>query len=244
MRQILLFPDPSPLVERLGLEFFRNLPEGPGVYLMKGPADALLYVGKARNLRRRLGSYRVANPDRMPRRHLRLLRAVARIEIQECADERSALERETHLLRTLKPRFNRAGTWPGTPKFLVWRATETGLHLSVTETPEDGWKQHGPAGAGAWHLRAALLRLLWLALCKSPGFSAMPAGWFRGHCGDIATLRVFDGDAALLRMDELFSGGVEPFTVWVLQNAPVDLSPFEKTVLDTDLELLANHLAI
>jgi len=95
--QQLLFPDPQPLVERLGRDFFRQLPATPGVYLMRDARDAILYVGKAKNLRKRLGAYRVANPDRMPRRHLRLVRAVARIELQECADELSALAREAEL---------------------------------------------------------------------------------------------------------------------------------------------------
>src|SRR3974390_295198 len=111
MTQLLLFPDPRPLVDRLGRDFFRVAPQSPGVYLMRDAADAVLYVGKARNLRKRLGSYRTANPDRMPRRHLRMLRAVARIELQACADEASAIARESLLLRTLKPKFNRAGVW-------------------------------------------------------------------------------------------------------------------------------------
>jgi predicted GIY-YIG superfamily endonuclease len=128
MKQLLLFPDPRPLVERLGAGFFRQLPETPGVYLMKGAADAPLYVGKAKNLRVRLRSYRVANPDRMPRRHLRLLRAVERIDIEELPDERAALEREAHLLRTLRPRFNRAGTW----------------------FPPEGWGKPKPVRAGEW----------------------------------------------------------------------------------------------
>src|ERR1700679_2820407 len=110
-KQTLLFLDPRPLVERLGRDFFRQLPERPGVYLMRDAQDAVLYVGKAKNLRKRLGSYRVANPDRLARRHLRLLRAVERIELQECPDETSALAREAKLLRALKPKFNRAGTW-------------------------------------------------------------------------------------------------------------------------------------
>src|SRR5690242_6610552 len=108
-QQLLLLPDPQPLVERLGREFFRSLPDGPGVYLMRDATDAVLYVGKAKNLRKRLCSYRVANPDRMPRRHLRLLRAVARIELRPTLDEASALSCEAVLLRALKPRFNRAG---------------------------------------------------------------------------------------------------------------------------------------
>src|SRR5215472_15766281 len=106
MKQMLLFPDPRPLIERLGAEFFRSAPTSPGVYLMRDVRDTVLYVGKAKNLRKRLGSYRVANPDRMPRRHLRMLRAIARIDLEECKDERSALARESELLLKLRPRFN------------------------------------------------------------------------------------------------------------------------------------------
>jgi excinuclease ABC subunit C len=81
----------------------REFPLTPGVYLMKDREGKVLYVGKAKNLRRRLGSYRVANPDRMPPRHLRMLQAVARIELEPCSDERTALARESELLRALKP---------------------------------------------------------------------------------------------------------------------------------------------
>src|SRR3989440_9809768 len=134
MTQLLLIPDPRPLVERLGCEFFRQAPESAGVYLMRDAADTVLYVGKARNLRKRLASYRVANPDRLRRRHLRLLRAVARIELQECASEDAALAREAELLRGLKPRFNRAGTWSSPRRFLTWIATNSGLKLAIRES--------------------------------------------------------------------------------------------------------------
>src|SRR6185369_6098964 len=90
MPQMLLFPDPRPLVERLGANFSRQAPESAGVYLMRDHLDNVLYVGKARNLKKRLASYRVANPDRLRRRHLRLLHSVARIELRECPSEVSA----------------------------------------------------------------------------------------------------------------------------------------------------------
>src|SRR5437016_8126986 len=127
MKQLLLFPDPSPLVERFGSDFFRQAPEAPGVYLMRDAADAVLYVGKAKNLRKRLGSYRVANPERMPRRHLRMLRLVRRIELQHCESETAALSRESELLLSLRPRFNRAGTWKGPSRFLAGRVQSGGL---------------------------------------------------------------------------------------------------------------------
>jgi excinuclease UvrABC nuclease subunit len=111
--QLWLFPPPRPLVERLGEEFFRQLPPRPGVYLMCAADAGVLYVGRAKNLRHRLGSYRVANPERLPRRTIRLLYRVTRIEIDECANEAAAREREEALICVLAPRFNRAGkVWP------------------------------------------------------------------------------------------------------------------------------------
>jgi excinuclease ABC subunit C len=101
------------LVEKLGEQFFRELPTGPGVYFFCGPAEGVLYVGKAKNLRRRLAAYRVANSDRMPRRIIRLLGQVTRIEWDLCPTEQAALARERTMIAVLAPRFNRAGkVWP------------------------------------------------------------------------------------------------------------------------------------
>lgn len=111
--QLWLFPPPRPLVERLGREFFRNLPAQPGVYLMCGAEGGVLYVGRAKNLRKRLTSYRVANAERMSRRMIRLLHCVRRIEFDVCADEHAAQRREEMLICVLQPQFNRAGkVWP------------------------------------------------------------------------------------------------------------------------------------
>jgi hypothetical protein len=111
--QLWLFDPPKPLVERLGEDFFRALPSGPGVYLMCGASEGVLYVGRARNLRKRLASYRVANPERLPRRIIRLLHRVTRIEWDECRTEAAARHREELLICVLSPRFNAAGkVWP------------------------------------------------------------------------------------------------------------------------------------
>src|SRR5262245_37169277 len=164
MAQLLLIPDARPLEQRLGQRFFRKAPRRSGVYLMKDAADNVVYVGKAKDLRQRLNNYRVANPDRMPRHHLRMVREVKRIELQFCRNETSALVREARLLRSLKPKFNRAGVWPGKARFLVWRMRETLLEMPVVETPEPGWRRFGPLSRDADHLRRALARLLWLAV--------------------------------------------------------------------------------
>ena len=107
--QLWLFDPPKPLVERFGEEFFTALPTGPGVYFFCGAAEGVLYVGKARNLRKRLGSYRVANPERLPRRIIRMLHQVRRIEWDECPTEEAARRREELLICVLAPKFNAAG---------------------------------------------------------------------------------------------------------------------------------------
>jgi hypothetical protein len=111
--QLWLFEPPKPLVERFGKDFFRSVPPRPGVYLMCGAREGVLYVGKARNLRKRLSAYRVANPERLSRRMIRLLHQTRRIEWDECRDEAAALYREELLICVLAPKFNSVGkVWP------------------------------------------------------------------------------------------------------------------------------------
>lgn len=126
-----LFAPARPLVERLGRGFFRKVPARPGVYSMRDARGEVVYVGKAKNLRQRLRSYRVANPERVSRRHLRLMREVVRIDFDLCPTESAALAREAKLLRRLKPRFNRAGVWPGKVRFLAWRFAEAAAQFSL-----------------------------------------------------------------------------------------------------------------
>ncbi len=241
---MLLLADPRPLVERLGPEFFRQAPERPGVYLMRDAADTVLYVGKAKNLRKRLATYRVANPDRLRRRHLRLLRAVMRIELQECPDEASALAREAKLLLELRPRFNRVGTWPSPRRFVAWRVTEDGLELAVMPEADADWRSYGPMGAGAFHLRAALLRLCWCAIHPQRGLAGMPAGWFKGRSPQTAVIPPCETTPtrfheASKQLESLFAGNIQDFSAWVGQRTALQNHPFEVAVREADLETLS-----
>ncbi|HVM49559.1 MAG TPA: GIY-YIG nuclease family protein [Candidatus Acidoferrum sp.] len=243
MSQLLLFPDPRPLVERLGAAFFRQAPEGAGVYLMRDATDRVLYVGKAKSIRRRLAAYRVANPDRLPHRHLRLLQNVARIELHECPDESAALGKETELLRELQPPFNRAGTWPGPRRFVAWRGTADHLELAVSTVVEPGWAFYGPMGAGALHVRALLARLCWRALHPDRGLAGMPEGWSSGRLGDVTAIPGQHVPAPQMqelptRLAAVFDGDAEPLAAWVLTRTAAQTHPFEIANLGADLEAL------
>lgn len=158
--QFLLLPPVRPLGERLGLEFFRAIPQTPGVYFLCSARDEILYVGKAKNLRRRLGSYRSANPERLSRKLRRLLVTVEHIRWDECESEAAALAREAELLLALRPRFNTAGVFLPPPHWLGWEATSNGLRIGTTPTRDDFPNLIGPIRS-RHPVVGALLRLLW-----------------------------------------------------------------------------------
>jgi len=244
MGQLLLISDPRPLDERLGQKFFRLAPKRAGVYVMRDAADKVLYVGKAKNLRQRLQNYRVANPDRMPRRHLRMVREVARIEFQFCLGESAALKRESKLLRSMKPRFNRAGVWPGKTKFFVWRQVEERLELAVTEVPETGWQRYGPLGGNARHLHRTLARLLWLAMNPARSFVELPAGWAQGKVAEKLMIRC--GNSAkkvAVALTDFFWEASNGFLPWLESEFTARTHPFERAVIVRELEVLKEFSA-
>ena len=87
-----------------GLAFAKSLTQVPGVYRMLGKDAQLLYVGKAKNLRKRVESY-FARPQMQPRLAL-LVASVAAMEVIVTRTEAEALLLEAQLIKSLKPRFN------------------------------------------------------------------------------------------------------------------------------------------
>lgn len=244
MGQLLLLPDPRPLDERLGPDFFRAAPRTPGVYLMRDAADRILYVGKAKDLRQRLNHYRVANPDRMPRRHLRLVRDVTRIEFKLCETEAHALEHEAYLLRTIRPKFNRAGTWPGKPRFVVWQTTGDTLHLSVVETPSPTWRRFGPLGANAIHLHQIISRLLWLAANPTRSVHELPTGWVRGKFMENTAITCpEDLPGTINALESLFWSEAPAFVPWLEAKLINRINAFERNVITDQLTELADFAA-
>ncbi len=79
-------------------------PTSPGVYRMLNAANDVLYVGKAKSVKKRLASY--ARPTGHPARIARMIAATVNVEIVSTSTETEALLLEANLVKQLRPRFN------------------------------------------------------------------------------------------------------------------------------------------
>jgi excinuclease ABC subunit C len=82
----------------------RLAPTSPGVYRMLNAAHDVLYVGKAKNVKKRLSSY--ARPTGQVMRIARMIAATSVVEIISTSTETEALLLEANLIKQLRPRFN------------------------------------------------------------------------------------------------------------------------------------------
>ena len=81
-----------------------TLPQGPGVYRMLGADGGVLYVGKARSLKKRVAAY--ASPGRLGPRLHRMVAETAALEVVTTHTEAEALLLESNLIKRLRPHYN------------------------------------------------------------------------------------------------------------------------------------------
>lgn len=158
----------EPLLEkRFGKEVFSNVPSTPGIYRFYDTCGKLLYVGKSKNLKKRLCTYKRAKPGRVSRKVGQMISRVARFDIEETETERDALLLENQWIREHRPPYNHANKQteayyhiyflPGRKRY------EFRLSMSIhEETDQKHWfgafKGHAPVRRAL----GSLLQLLWM----------------------------------------------------------------------------------
>ena len=97
-------PAPTKVGVEVIADIVKRLPNGPGVYRMIDAKGVVLYVGKARSLKKRVQSY--TRPQGLAGRIHRVIMATASMEFVSTRTETEALLLEANLIKRLRPRFN------------------------------------------------------------------------------------------------------------------------------------------
>jgi excinuclease ABC subunit C len=122
----------------------REFPRSPGVYLMKDAAGRVIYVGKAKTLRSRAGSYFLKGAQ-AERRTADWVQEIADADCVVCDSEVDALLMESRLIKDIQPKYNKELKDDKTFPYLQITTREDFPRVEVTRTPrEPGVPQVGP----------------------------------------------------------------------------------------------------
>jgi hypothetical protein len=234
--QLRLFAKSRPLLERFGAEFFRAVPKRSGIYVMADELGRVLYIGKARNLRQRLASYKYPSASR---KVARLNCKVRSITWELCDDGVAAGLRENELLRLHKPTFNIVNTRSEHYPFIGLQKPSEDLILRLTKSAEPlAGEQLFGAFKGLPLARAAfgaLLRLLWLIEHSCASLLDLPSVLLRPKPFETWTIR-----SAATRWEPLLSEFLsgQSDTLMASWDGLKTMNCFERTFYARDREIL------
>ncbi|SEG25321.1 GIY-YIG nuclease family protein [Paenibacillus sp. UNC499MF] len=152
-------------------EKVKNLPLTPGVYLMKDRLGHIIYVGKAKSLKKRVQTYFQHSKAHSPKVK-RLISNIRDFEIRLTDTEFEAFMLECRLIKQLKPLYNKKMKNPLAYTYLVIRSSREGLRrIDITNDPAG---QEGDLFFGPYTSRSTVekavqgLRESYRILCSSP----------------------------------------------------------------------------
>jgi hypothetical protein len=238
VKQMKLFQIENPLSVRLGNEFFRAIPMSPGVYRFFAVDGKLLYIGQSGDLKARIGSYRHVAPERHPKRILRLVARVARIEWELCESAREAVQRESELLLEHRPPFNRAGVWRGLPWWLS--ITVDGRLIRFQLSHEETENSLGPLRTSFRYVLGPILRCALRVMNPTLGLVDFPCGLVRPVIP--LDLQLWHDKSEWLEETVIKFISSDSYDLLELVGAlPSSTSLTEQALWDQDLEVLERH---
>jgi excinuclease ABC subunit C len=126
-------------------EKVKSLPSTPGVYLMKDPHGTIIYVGKAKNLKRRVQSY-FQHSKAHPQKIIKLVSNIRDFDYILTDTEFEAFMLECKLIREIKPLFNKMMKSPQSYSYIVFEMDKSFRTFEVTniKQEQDGRIYFGP----------------------------------------------------------------------------------------------------
>ncbi|WP_097013657.1 excinuclease ABC subunit UvrC [Pseudodesulfovibrio profundus] len=153
--------------------FAADYPDTPGVYLMKNDRGTIIYVGKAKRLRRRLASYFQKSTGHTPKTKA-LVAKVRKVDVLLTATEKEALLLESGLIKKHRPRYN--VVLKDDKQYVLFKLDKQSRFPRLTVTRKvlrDGAVYFGPftSGAAARSTRKLLGKVFPLRKCSDHAFN-------------------------------------------------------------------------
>jgi excinuclease ABC subunit C len=126
-------------------EKVNKLPSCPGVYLMKDSLDSVIYVGKSKNIKRRVGSYFINSKNHSPK-VLKLVKNLKNFEYIITDTEFEAFLLESNLIKEMKPMYNKQLKSPKSYSYIRVKLNEKypSIEISSDSSRNDGNIYFGP----------------------------------------------------------------------------------------------------
>ena len=177
-------------LRKLDREILASAPDAPGVYRFLDANGEVIYVGKAKCLKRRLAAYRtipLASRRKRHRKVKKILSAAASCSWETVTSHLDACILELRLIQSLKPRLNVSASFSSSYPFIGTRLAEGRLYFALSSRPE---KLEGYQVFGAFRSREVTAEAFYglLGLLKfvghkeksrggAHGFRQIPASW-------------------------------------------------------------------
>ncbi len=172
-----------------------QLPERPGVYIMRDSGDRVIYVGKSRNLKNRVSQYFGNNEKNA--KTAKMVSSVRRFECIHCDTEMEALTLENTLIKQYNPRYNirlkDAKSYP----FIKLTAEDYPRLIMTRKRLDDGGRYFGPYSGtqSVFSVISLMNKTFGLYSCRKKFPSDFGKGrpcinYQMGHCPGVCTGRV------------------------------------------------------
>lgn len=229
--------------ERINSAIREMPPHEPGVYTMYDNRDQVLYVGKAKDLQKRVTSYRYSK-SRMTQR---MIAHINRIGFEICKSETDAILLENLLIRSLRPPFNVANKKPETYYYIstARRGNKREFRLSMRQL------QDYPKCYGCFkgHLRVrkglgALLKLLYVKDREIRHAHFLPSQLLKRISPMRYNIRLADQTG--VQVDQLLKGS-SSLLIEDLQNMVLETrfrDKFTRTFFENELQRLEMFFAL
>ena len=193
--------------KKFGVEWIQGVPRQPGVYLVYGTEDALVYVGKANNLFSRLSQYRHAGRKKTHRKMRLIIKQAQKITWRICKDEKDALLVENALIQAEQPLLNLNGARYFIYPSIGFKLEKSNFSCCVTSSPEkmqdQGFTMFGSyrSRKNVWESWGALSDILDMLGHKEPssrrGYEQV--AWTRGGTWRRLPVNIFEHFESFLR---------------------------------------------